>query len=121
MFPDSNIAKNFACGKTRCSYIVTFGLAPYFKGLLNDTLSSLDCFVAMFDESYNKISKRGQLDLHVRFWDIQNNCVGRLHGILIQNFLGKQQLRIFKKSLINAYLDSWMKTNFYRSFLMNPM
>ena len=52
MFPDSNIAKNFACGKTRCSYIVTFGLAPYFKGLLNDTLSSLDCFVAMFDESY---------------------------------------------------------------------
>ena len=74
MFPDSNIAKNFACGKTKCSYIVTYGLAPYFKSLLNDTLSSLDCFVAMFDESYNKISKRGQMDLHVRFWDIENNC-----------------------------------------------
>ena len=76
MFPDSNIAKNFACGKTKCSYIFTYGLAPYFKSLLNDTLSSVDCFVAMFDESYNKISKRGQMDLHVRFWDIEINCVG---------------------------------------------
>ena len=39
LFPDSNIAKIFACGKTKCSYIVTYGLAPYFKGLLNDTVS----------------------------------------------------------------------------------
>ena len=67
MFPDSNIAENFACGKTKCSYIVTYGLAPYFKSLLIDTLSSLDCFVAMFDESYHKISRRGQMDLHFRF------------------------------------------------------
>ena len=67
MFPDSNIAKNFACGKTKRSYIATYGLAPYFKSLLNDTLSNLDCFVAMFDESYHKISRRGQMDLHVRF------------------------------------------------------
>ena len=67
MFPDSNIAKNFACGKTNRSYIVTCGLAPYFKSFLNDTLSSLDCFVAMFDECYHKISRQGQMDLHVRF------------------------------------------------------
>ena len=87
MFPDSNIAKNFACGKTKCSYIVTYGLAPYFKSLLNDTLSSLDCFVAMFDESYNKISKRGQMDLHVRFWDIENNCVATRY--FNSKFLGK--------------------------------
>ena len=38
MFSDSNIAKNFACGKTKYSYIVTYGLAPYSKSLLNDTL-----------------------------------------------------------------------------------
>ena len=97
MFRDSNIAKNFACGKAKCSYIVTYGLAPYFKSLLNDTLSSLDCFVSMFDESYNKISKRGQMDLHVCFWDIEK--IALQHGILIRNFLGKQQLRIFMKSL----------------------
>ena len=43
MLPDSNIAKNFACGKTKCSYLFTYGLAPYFKSLLNDTLSRLFC------------------------------------------------------------------------------
>ena len=75
MFPDSNILKNFAFDKTKCSYMVTYGLAPYCKSLLNDPLSSLDCFVAMFDESYNKILKREQMDLHVQFWDTKNNCV----------------------------------------------
>ena len=31
MFPDSQIAKQFQCGKTKCSYLINFGLAPYFK------------------------------------------------------------------------------------------
>ena len=34
MFPDSQITKQFQCGKTKCSYISNFGLAPYFKGKL---------------------------------------------------------------------------------------
>ena len=55
-FPDSNLAKTLHV-VTKCSYIVTYGSALYFKSLLNDTGSSLDCFVAMFDESYNKILK----------------------------------------------------------------
>ena len=96
MFPDSNIAKNFACGKTKCSSIVTYALAPYFKSLLIDTLSSLDCFVAMFDESYNKISRRGQTDLHVRFWDIKNNCVATRY--FNSKFFGKAAAQdIYKK------------------------
>ena len=117
IFPGTNIGKNFACGKTKCSYIVTYDLAPYFKSLLKDILSSLGCFVAMFDESYNKILKGGQMDLRVQFWDIKNNCVAT--RIFIQNLLGKQQLRVFMKSSINVYL-SWMKTNFCRSLLMYP-
>ena len=96
MFPDSNIAKNFACGKTKCSYIVTYGLAPYFKSLINDTLSSLDCFVAMFDESHNKISKGGQMDLHVCFWDTKNNYVATQY--FSSKFLGKAAARdIYEK------------------------
>ena len=87
MFSDSNIAKNFACVKTRCSNIVTYGLAPYFESLLNDTLSSLDCFVAMFDESYSQILKGGQMNLHVCFWYIKNNCVATQY--FNSKFLGK--------------------------------
>ena len=44
-------------------------------------------FIAIFDESYNKISKRGQMDLHVRFWDIENNCVATRY--FNSKFLGK--------------------------------
>jgi len=30
MFPDSQIACRFACGETKCSYLIRFGLAPFF-------------------------------------------------------------------------------------------
>ena len=40
MFPDSNIAKTFACGKDKSGYIIRFGLAPYFKQeLINKIMS----------------------------------------------------------------------------------
>ena len=41
----------------------------------------------MLDESYNKIPRRGQMDLHVRFWDIENNCVATRY--FNSKFLGK--------------------------------
>ena len=31
MFPDSAIAKNFACGKTKINYLICFSIAPYFR------------------------------------------------------------------------------------------
>ena len=64
MFPDSNIAKNVAWGKTKSqchnvsynvSYNVTYGLAPYFKSLLNDALLSSDCFVAILMNLTTKV------------------------------------------------------------------
>ena len=33
MFPDSGIAKNFSCGKTKCGFIAKFGITPYFVEL----------------------------------------------------------------------------------------
>ena len=32
MFPDSEIAAKFSCSETRCCYLTTHGLAPYFLG-----------------------------------------------------------------------------------------
>ena len=31
MFPDSAIAKKFACGKTNINYMMCFGIGPYFR------------------------------------------------------------------------------------------
>lgn len=31
IFPDSQIALQFSCGSTKCSYMICFGLSPYFQ------------------------------------------------------------------------------------------
>ena len=31
IFPNSKIAQNFQMGKTKCSYLISFGLAPHFR------------------------------------------------------------------------------------------
>ena len=63
MFPDSKIVENFSCGKTKCSYVVCFGIAPCFKGLLTKSSSNVEHIVAFFDESFNKRSKHGQIGI----------------------------------------------------------
>ena len=66
MFSDSSIAKDFACGETECSYIVKFGLSPYFLELLNLELNNALHYIALFDESYNNAAKENQMDLHIQ-------------------------------------------------------
>lgn len=70
MFPDSAIAKTFACGATKSMYICTHGLAPHFKHLLCKKLSSdREDYVLLFDESLNRKTQSKQCDFHVRLWD----------------------------------------------------
>lgn len=54
MFSDSDIAKSFACGKDKTSYIIRFGIAPHFKKLLINSVNDLGPFVLMFDEAAKK-------------------------------------------------------------------
>lgn len=76
MFPDSVIAKKFSCGETKCSYLIQFGLAPYFKtDLANKVQKPETIFVVSFDESLNKVLQEEQMDLLLRFWDEELNRV----------------------------------------------
>lgn len=68
IFPDSQIAKKFACGERKCAYLCTFGLAPYFKGLTLRRVSA-QRYVMLFDESLNHYLQSKQVDMHVRAWD----------------------------------------------------
>ena len=86
MFPDSKIAQNFTCGKTKCSYILCHGIAPVIKETLLNELKEVPYDTALCDESY-KISKKGQMDLHVRFWDDTDNEVKTSYWN--SEFLGK--------------------------------
>ncbi|XP_059415170.1 uncharacterized protein LOC132149789 [Carassius carassius] len=79
MFPDSEIVKSFSCGKDKTSYILKFGLAPYFKNQLITAVNNAGPFVLMFDESLNHSTKNKQLDVHVRFWEagcVQSRYLG---------------------------------------------
>ena len=45
MFPDSIIAQHMSYGPTKLSYLISFGIAPYFMDLLLKELKDAPCFV----------------------------------------------------------------------------
>ena len=75
MFPDSKIAQNVTCGKTKCSYILCHGIASFVEEMQFNELKEVLYYTTLFDESYNEISKKRQIDLHFCFWDDTNNEV----------------------------------------------
>ena len=66
MFPDSIIAQHMSCGPTKLSYLISFGIAPYFMDLLLKGLKDAPCFVVSFDESFNEELEKEQMDFIVR-------------------------------------------------------
>lgn len=66
MFSDSRIAQKMTMCRTKLSYVLTYGLAPYFRDSLHGNLKSCRFIVVCFDEALNKIVQRGQMDIHVR-------------------------------------------------------
>ncbi|XP_072564979.1 uncharacterized protein [Paramormyrops kingsleyae] len=112
MFPDSEIARTFKCGKDKTAYIARFGLAPYITKLLVADVNK-EMFVLMFDESLNETSKSKQLDLHVRFWGqdrVQSRYLGSQfmgHGTaqdLLHHFK-ECALQLDLKNLLSVSMD----------------
>ena len=89
----------FSCGRTKCSYIVNYGIAPYFLELLTDELKEASNFVALFDESYNYVTKKNQMDVHIRLWDKTTNKV--VTRYFTSKFLGKTSA----KDLIDSFIS----------------
>ena len=87
MFNDSDIAKDFSLGKTKLSYNICYGIAPHFRGMLIDCLKEVPFYSLSFDESYNNALKKGQMDLHVRYWENTKNIV--VTRYLDSSFMGK--------------------------------
>ena len=79
MFPDS--------GKTKTSYLICHGLAPYFKERLLNVLNETRFIVTSFDESFNKVVSKGQMDVLGRFWNTAKNRVNTRYVNSV--FMGK--------------------------------
>ena len=73
MLPDSKIVEKLYLGSTKLAYLITHGLAPFFHDELLKLISSK--YVTCFDEAFNEISKKGQMDIVIRFWDSSMNKV----------------------------------------------
>ena len=64
--------KSDSCFK-KASYNIAHGLAPYFHDLVYNSVLQSDNIVACFDESLNEIVQKGQMDLCVRYWDVNKS------------------------------------------------
>ena len=61
MFPDSDIAKGFSMSSTKVSYMISYGLGPYFlKTLLEDIKDTY--FTLQFDET-TTVQVKKQMDI----------------------------------------------------------
>lgn len=84
VYDDSSIAQGIKLGKSKAQYLTVYGIAPYFQKLLLEELGNSRFVVVAFDESLNKVSQKGQMDIHVRFWR-ENKVESRY---LTSKFLG---------------------------------
>ena len=100
MFPDSPIAKKFSCGSDKTSYLVNFGLAPFFSEELIHSLTDASCFSISYDESFNSETKNEQMDFCVRFWDSEKFKV--VDRYLTSEFLGHPNAENLLDSFVKA-------------------
>ncbi|CAN8028260.1 unnamed protein product [Ixodes persulcatus] len=76
MFPDSQIAKGFQCGRKKISYIISDGLGPYFKEKMVQELVQPEVFYKiMIDETPVPEAKVQQLDILARYYSVNTQNV----------------------------------------------
>lgn len=111
MFDDSSKAKSMTLGRAKMAYLVSFGLAPYFKNQLISTLKDVE-YVICFDEALNKIVQRGQMDLYVRFWNVNKEEVSTRY--LCSVFLGHSTASDLLKSFFEGISELDKKKNCFK-------
>lgn len=114
MFPNSEIAKTLRVGRTKLSYLISFGIAPVFKKNLLSELSGTE-FVICFDEALNAISQRNQMDLYIRYWMNEKNEVSTRY--LTSVFMGHTTAEDLKENFFEA-ISNWTEKNCFKYLWM---
>ena len=85
MFVDSAIATEFTLSKTKCGYVVKYGISPWIKENLRKDVCNSPFYSVSFDESLNKQMQEIQMDIQIRFWcDRTNKAVTQYWGSQFQ-------------------------------------
>lgn len=91
-FPDSSIAQHMKLGSTKASYLIVYGLAPYFQSyFLRDIRAGIGFYTLYFDEITTRQVKK-QMDIHVSYWSPVFNMVIVLY--LDSKFVGHADAEI---------------------------
>ena len=56
-------------------YVINHSIAPYFKSLQKVGIEKSDMFSFSFDENLNEATQISEMDLYIRFWDVNLNKV----------------------------------------------
>lgn len=100
MFPDSCIASQFSLSKDKASYVISYGLAPFFKTELLGQLKG-QLFTTSYDEAFNNITKKNQCDVHISYFNTHVNKVCCRY--LGSTFLGHSTASEIKNSLLDVH------------------
>ena len=104
MFSDSDIAKSFTCAKTKCRYMIDYGLAPYFQSCLLDYLKDSAYHVISYVDCFNSALHFGQIDFAIRFWSSSKKLVENCY--LTSEFLeGATAEQLVEKYNASSMLD----------------
>ena len=68
MLPDTAIAKNFACGKTKINYLICFALHHIFREKLLQKIKETEHLTVSFDECLNTVFQKEQMDITVHYF-----------------------------------------------------
>ena len=100
MFPDSKSVKKFSLARTKCSYVIAYGIAPCFTSLLLEVIKHNDNFSISFDEPLNSVTANKQMDIVITFLDKLNSEVEVSY--LTSIFLGHNRADDLLKALQEA-------------------
>nr|XP_037276267.1 uncharacterized protein LOC119169257 [Rhipicephalus microplus] len=116
MFPDSDIAKKFSCGRIKLARIVSDGLGPYFKGQVVTELCQPNVYFSiMIDKTPKPELRVQQLDVLVRYFSssqqevvvehVQSFDLGRATTEIIVGCIEEAIANLPKQGLVCFFSD----------------
>ena len=116
MFPGSKITNKFSLAIKKWSYMITYGIAPYFASLLLEDIKHSDNFSISFDESLNSVTANEQMNIVITFWDELNSKVqvGYLTSIFPGHNRADDLLKAFQEATSKLELDKMLQVSLDR-------
>ena len=106
---ERRISRDFTCGEKKISYLITHGLAPYFKDcLLEDVKKSNAGFTLHYDESTTAQVKK-QMDIVLRYWSVQKK--GVIVHYLGSSYFGRADAATGAKELLESLSRNGLPLN----------